>query len=321
MEHGAVKDLDQIQEQDEEARTPRALSFALVGIGGACIAFAVLAMGGRKTATNEKRPDPLGDLIATHKAAAAAPGASVPAAMTMTQLSAKDVTFPSILSDDARPTTALAAVRSPSPTAAPPPATDKLPVVRFAGGTPAVPHESLNTDSRRLAAADDDGASPPRSGGRGDPAPSSAPSLPAQNVLEASPIVTRPRDAMTKSASDSAQINSAPAASVPAGHEGGWQLQVSSFKTQSEAEQFADQLRARGHKAYTVEARVVGRGTWWRVRVGPFASHVLAQAYRAQFEAKEHVVPFVVQPEKPADQAGSSSAPTQPGRPDRAERH
>ena len=106
---------------------------------------------------------------------------------------------------------------------------------------------------------------------------------------------------MTKTASDSAQINSAPAPSVPSGHEGGWQLQVSSFKTEAEAEQFADQLRARGHKAYTVEARVAGRGTWWRVRVGPFPSQHAAQAYRVQFEAKEHVVPFVVQPEKSGD--------------------
>jgi len=93
----------------------------------------------------------------------------------------------------------------------------------------------------------------------------------------------------------------APAAAAPSGSEGGWQLQVSSFKTQAEAEQFADQLRARGHKAYTVEARVTGRGTWWRVRVGPFSSQHAAQAYRASFEEKEHVVPFIVQPEKSSD--------------------
>ncbi len=76
-EQAAVRDLEQIQEQDEETRTPRALTIALVGIGGACIAFAVLAMGGRKTATGEKRPDPLGDLIASHnhdKAAASGSG-------------------------------------------------------------------------------------------------------------------------------------------------------------------------------------------------------------------------------------------------------
>ena len=294
MDQGAVRDLDQIQEQEEETRMPRGLSFVLVGIGGACVAFAVLAAGGRKTSQVEKRPDPLGDLVASHKMAAGAPSGTVAPSAASMQLSAKDVTFPSILSDDARPTTALAAVRSPS---APPPPTDKLPVVKFAGGTPAVPH-----DPSKLAATDDGSfTTTPTSAHDPVPPPQGPPSLPAQNVLEASPIVTRPRDAMTKTASDSAQINAAPAASVPAGHEGGWQLQVSSFKTEAEAEQFADQLRARGHKAYTAEARVPGRGTWWRVRVGPFASRHAAQSYRADFEAKEHVVPFVVDPDKGTD--------------------
>jgi DedD protein len=285
MEQAAnVRDLEQIQEREEGTQTPRALTFALVGIGGACIAFAVLALGGRKTASVEKRPDPLGDLVAAHgkTAAGSAPAASA------TQLGAKDVTFPSILSDDARPTTALAAVRSANGAGgplAPPPPTDRLPVVTFSGGTPPVPH-----DDARIGRPSDEVPPPP-----------AAPSLPAQNVLEASPIVTRPRDALTKSASDSAQINTAPAAASPAGSEGGWQLQVSSFKSQAEAEQFTEQLRARGHKAYTVEARVTGRGTWWRVRVGPFSSLQKAQAYRAQFEAKEHVVPFVVLPEKSGD--------------------
>jgi cell division septation protein DedD len=307
MEQAAVRDLDQIQEQDEAPRTPRGVTFLLVGIGGACIAFAVLAMGGRKATGPgaEKRADPLGDLVASHgKGATAASGA---AAAAVTQLGAKDVTFPSILSDDARPTTALAVVRSATPSAparaadAPPPPTDRLPVVTFAGGTPPVPHDAPQRDvapapaSPKLTATD--GVSPPVARVTHTAAPA-APSLPAQNLLEASPIVTRPRDALTKSASDTAQINTAPAASAPSGSEGGWQLQVSSFKTQAEAEQFADQLRARGHKAYTVEARVTGRGTWWRVRIGPFSSQHAAQAYRASFEEKEHVVPFVVQPEK-----------------------
>jgi cell division septation protein DedD len=121
-------------------------------------------------------------------------------------------------------------------------------------------------------------------------------------VLEATPIVTRPRDALTKAASDAAKIDS-PAASrdaVPPGHEGGYQLQVSSFHTQVEAHGFADQLRARGHKAYVIEANVAGRGTWYRVRIGPFATQHAAAEYRADFEDKEHVVPFIVTPETTA---------------------
>jgi cell division septation protein DedD len=123
-------------------------------------------------------------------------------------------------------------------------------------------------------------------------------------VLEASPIVVRPRDALTKVASDAAQI-SAPAPSsdiAPPGHEGGYQLQVSSFPTQGEAQAFADQLRARGHKAYVVEAHVPGRGTWFRVRIGPFTTQHAATQYRTGFEAKERVVPFVVPPDAPKEQ-------------------
>jgi DedD protein len=120
--------------------------------------------------------------------------------------------------------------------------------------------------------------------------------LPAQNVLEATPVITRPRDGLTKAASDSAQLVTAGAPAASAGHDGGYQLQVSSFRTQSEANDFADQLRARGHKAYVQEAHVTGRGTWFRVRVGPFPTQHAAAAYRSSFEFKEHVVPFIVPP-------------------------
>ncbi len=44
---------------------------------------------------------------------------------------------------------------------------------------------------------------------------------------------------------------------------------MSSFKTREEADAFAEELRMRGHKAYVLEAKVPGRGTWYRVRVGP----------------------------------------------------
>ena len=126
--------------------------------------------------------------------------------------------------------------------------------------------------------------------------------LPAQAILEASPIVTRPRDALTKAATEAAKIDSPSAAREAAspGHEGGYQLQVSSFHTPSEAQAFADQLRARGHKAYVLEANVPGRGTWYRVRVGPFPTQHAAAEYRADFEEKEHVVPFIVTPETTA---------------------
>jgi cell division septation protein DedD len=79
---------------------------------------------------------------------------------------------------------------------------------------------------------------------------------------------------------------------------GGYQLQVSSFKTQPEAEGFAAALRRRGHKAYVEPAQVKGRGLWYRVRIGPFKYKQSAAVYRQEFEHKERIVTFIVDPPK-----------------------
>jgi len=256
IERGAVRNLEQLQEEDPGGRAPRGVTLAFVVLGGACIVFAAMALSGRKSAPDAKRTDPLGELVASAHGAGKSERAQP---MKPTELAANEVTFPGILSDSERPTTALAAVKNAPPAAAapalaaaPPPATDRLPVVP----------------------------------------------LPAQHVLQATPVVTRPRDALTRAANESAQITTAPAPATGAGREGGWQLQVSSFRSQTEAQSFADQLRARSHKAYVSEAHVSGRGTWYRVRVGPFPSQQAAASYRSTFESKEHVVPFIVQPSK-----------------------
>jgi DedD protein len=251
-----LRNLDQLQEDEADRRMPKSVTAALVVLGGGCVVFAALALGGRTSQVQAPKVDPLGDLVAQRPSRQAA-GSNAQAS----DLLPRDVTFPQMLSDDDKPTTALAAVRpqgssmpAPAPIPSkPPPPTDRLPVVP----------------------------------------------LPAQAVLEATSIVTRPRDTMTRAASDAAQISTPAATSgdtAPAGHEGGYQLQVSSFRTQGEAQSFADQLRARGHKAYVVEAHVPTRGTWFRVRIGPFQTQHAAAQYRTGFEAREHVVPFVVPP-------------------------
>jgi DedD protein len=270
MEQGSVRNLEQIQENDGEGRTPRGVTILLVALGGACVVFAGLAIGGRRSAPTTARVDPLGELVTqqTKIGGGAAPKA--------TDLSTRDVTFPGILSDESSPTTALAAVKGGGP---------KAPQVGVPGADPSAAI-SLN-----VRGAEPSGGAP--SGERLQVVP-----LPAQNMLGASPVVTRPRDSLTRAASDAVDSQSAGQPAAPAGREGGYQLQVSSFRTQNEADTFSGQLRARGHKAYVVEAHVPGRGTWYRVRVGPFTSQHAAASYRAGFEGREHVVPFIVPPAK-----------------------
>ncbi len=276
---GSIRNLEQLQEDDDARRMPRGVTMIMVALGGACVVFAGLALGGRTSAPPALKGDPLGDLVSQRSRLMPAPTTS---ARPATDLQPADVTFPGMLSDDSkRLTTALAAVRPSG--VAPGPGTGTA-TATLTGPATAAPLPQPPPPTDRLSVV--------------PVAP-----LPAQAVLEATPIVTRPRDALTKAASDAAQIDTPPPSSsdtAPAGHEGGYQLQVSSFRTQAEAQGFADQLRARSHKAYVVEAHVPGRGTWFRVRVGPFASQHAALQYRTGFEAREHVVPFVVAPDAAA---------------------
>ena len=269
-ERGTVRNLEQIQETDGPGGTPRGVTILLVALGAGCIVFAALALGGKRSGNANAKSDPLGELV-TQQGRVGAAGTRP------TDLSARDVTFPGILSDDTSPTTALAAVRGGSPVAT----TTGAALTRPAG----------SNDPAILLNVKPDGEPPPATDRL------SVVPLPAQNVLEASPVVTRPRDSLTKAANEAGQMTSAGQPSAPAGREGGYQLQVSSFRTQSEADQFSAQLRARGHKAYVLEAHVPNRGTWYRVRIGPFPSQHAAAGYRVGFEGREHVVPFIVQPQ------------------------
>ena len=112
MEQGSVRNLEQIQESDGE-RTPRGVTILLVALGGACIVFAGLAIGGRRSAPTAAKVDPLGELV-TQQAKIAQGGGGTPAPKA-TDLSTHDVTFPGILSDEGSPTTALAAVKGGAP--------------------------------------------------------------------------------------------------------------------------------------------------------------------------------------------------------------
>jgi cell division septation protein DedD len=168
-------------------------------------------------------------------------------------VTAAEVTFPSILSDEGRPTTALAALGAGS--AAAPPASSPRPPVTLT------------------------------------PLP-----LPAQRVADPSPLLTNPRDPLSTLAKDAAAPKNV--TPVEPGHPGPYLLQVGSFRTEPEASAFALALRERGHKAYIETAQIARRGTWYRVRVGPFYSTREATAYRNEFERREHIVPFLMDVEK-----------------------
>jgi DedD protein len=174
-------------------------------------------------------------------------------------LSGSDITFPGMLSDT-KNTTALEVVRSP---------------------------HAANT-----AAAD--GLPPLTAEAMADKLPPTP--LPAQNILQAQPDNATGKDTLSTMARHVAREEGSETATT--GGPGGYQLQVSSFKTTQEADKFAAALRRRGHRAYVEAANVKGRGLWYRVRIGPFKYKNSAAIYRQDFEAKERMVTFIIEPPK-----------------------
>lgn len=178
---------------------------------------------------------------------------------TKTDLS---VTFPKLLAGSEAPTTALEAVRDDRKA-------EQDPDFQLPPGHPTAPP----------AAADRLPVVP----------------LPAQQILAEAGKETLPSDMLTSIARVASRDLGA---EVESGSPGGFQLQVSSFKKNDEANAFASALRRRGHHAYVEAADVKGRGVWYRVRVGPFKYKRSAEIYRQEFEAKERLVTFIVSPPK-----------------------
>lgn len=265
LETAAVRNLDEIQEDDPSARPSRAGALVLASLGGAVIVFAAVALMRSPPKTKVVSTDPLGQLVAQARPVSSAPVAPVQVG--------EEVTFPGTLSDAKSPTTALEAVRD-------------LKAAAAASSAAALP----------FALPPGAPTTPPSAADRLPVVP-----LPAQHVLQTGPTESAPGDTLSAMARHVSRDEGAETA--PTGTPGGYQLQVSSFKTQPEADSFAAALRRRGHKAYVEPANVKGRGLWYRVRIGPFKFRHAAGVYRQDFESKERMVTFIVDPPKLAPRA------------------
>lgn len=256
MESASLRNLEQIQETDARRSAARIAALLLGSVGlGALVVVGIMSFQSGRAPSHAKN-DALAALVRGQRAPAGTPAE---------QLNGRDVTFPGILSDEGRPTTALAAVKD-----------DR--------GRLAAQSSEPPGDERalvELSAADRLPVVP----------------LPAGSLLSASQVTQNPQDPLTAMAAQASRVDGT-AAPAPPGGEGDFQIQVASFKTIEDADRFVEQLRQRGHKAYRLVAQVPNRGLWHRVRIGPFATKYEAQNYRNQLERKERMGAFVVDPEK-----------------------
>ncbi len=74
---------------------------------------------------------------------------------------------------------------------------------------------------------------------------------------------------------------------------GAFTLQLSAFQDRQEADRFAARLRDRGYAPYILSAEVPGKGTWYRVRMGSFASKDAASRYLSDFKRETQLDAFV----------------------------
>jgi DedD protein len=176
------------------------------------------------------------------------------------KVGASELDFPDILSDADARTTALVAVKD-----------EKGALVPLGEETPTEPPPA--TDSIPVVP------------------------LPAGTLLAATSVTTAPKDELTQLAVKVAQVP-ADAVPAPSGTDGGYLVQVASFKTQEDADEFVAELQKRGHAAFRMAANVPGRGIWHRVRIGSFKTRYEAERYKAHLEETERTIALVIDPEK-----------------------
>ena len=72
-------------------------------------------------------------------------------------------------------------------------------------------------------------------------------------------------------------------------------VQVASFPAEKDAAHKESELKKRGYRALVVKAEIPGKGTYYRVRIGPFNRLDRAKAFALAFEKKEKAATFIAQ--------------------------
>ena len=114
------------------------------------------------------------------------------------------------------------------------------------------------------------------------PAAAAAPPKPAAPVKVA---------AAPKPAAPAPAAATPPAAEVKPAARGKFTLQLSSFPDRSEADAFAKKFAGQG--AFVITSEIPGKGTWYRVRVGNYASAQEASTAKTSFEKQHNIIAYV----------------------------
>ncbi len=74
---------------------------------------------------------------------------------------------------------------------------------------------------------------------------------------------------------------------------GHFTLQLSAFPERAEAEVFMKKMQAEGYRVFLSPSEIPGKGTFFRVRVGDYATHQAALDAKSEFERKHRLPAYV----------------------------
>jgi DedD protein len=110
----------------------------------------------------------------------------------------------------------------------------------------------------------------------------------AGKTADAGPIAARTAPSAAPAAASAA--SNPPAAPGPTGP---WTLQLGASQNRDDAERMVSRLREKGYAPYIVSADVPGKGTFYRVRMGSFATREAAGRYLEDFKRETKTEAFV----------------------------
>jgi cell division protein FtsN len=125
---------------------------------------------------------------------------------------------------------------------------------------------------------------------------SPAPSAEQQKNDETKRVTPAPKSARSPSRpspNKQAEQGPPPSAGVKEGTGGKYCLQLSSFQDKREAELFMAKLKTEGMKPFIIASVIAGRGIWFRVRLGAFATWEEALTAKQDFEKKHNSIAYV----------------------------
>ena len=273
-----VRDLEQIQERDGDDRSRRIGALLMAALALVGLTFAIGVVVGRAAEPTEElqaTEDPLAKLERVQGTTTAAPAA----AAKPIRVKASDMSFPATLTEtEERPEViaalaAAAAEEAALNPSAQPEGDAPVPQVAAIVVPPATEEIDEEVSTEALVAAVPAAVAAGAAG-------RSLPRAIRNDSMVASALRNDDEDSDTPEAAH--------------GYDGDLTLQVISYDRPEPARAFAAGLRDKGHEAFVTAAEVEDRGTFYRVRIGPFKSREAADKYRRKFEQEEHMNTFVV---------------------------